>query len=229
MTASSVELEQLKRQLVAKYEEEINAELDARVVAAAGDESIPMLSSTPSYLYQQLLCLRAGRPYGDGLPTNASETVQLLAENQPPPEVMLMQRMRQAQDESLRLLSTRTVATIRESTEQDVATAAAAPPVDDAVGAVGAPEEVAIRPFTAEERMTLLSRLAEGSIPSPLAESVASKLAPVGATPHPAGDDVIDHDECIAKACGEHGEAESRVENKEAGEASEEPPAVFAA
>ncbi|CAJ1026046.1 hypothetical protein Q4I30_004052 [Leishmania utingensis] len=228
MTASSVELEQLKRQLVARYEEEINAELDARVAAAAGDESISMLSSTPSYLYQQLLCLRAGRPYGDGVPTNASETVQLLAENQPPPEVMLLQRMRQAQDESLRLLATRTAATIRESAEQDAA-AVAAPPVDDAVGAVGAPEEVAIRPFTAEERMTLLSRLAEGSIPSPLAESVASKLAPAGATPHPADDDVVDHDECIAKACGDQGEAENKVENKEAGEASEEAPAEFSA
>ncbi|KAG5478838.1 hypothetical protein CUR178_05418 [Leishmania enriettii] len=176
MAASSVELEELKRRLIMQYEEEINAQLGVRASPAESDILVPATSSTPSYLYQRLLCLRAGRPYGVGVPTNASEMVQLLVENQPPPEVMLAQRLHKAQDESVRLLAVHAAAT-------------AAATADDATASDGVHEEVAIGPLTAQERMTLLSKLAEAIPSPPLAESAASRCAPAAGA-H-ADDDVV--------------------------------------
>ncbi|CAG9574170.1 hypothetical_protein [Leishmania major strain Friedlin] len=222
MTASSVELEQLKRQLIERYEEQINEQLGCRA-AAAGDDSAPTPSSTPAYLYQQLLCLRAGRAYGVGVPTNASERVQLLAESQPPPEVMIMRRLHKAQEESIRLLAVRTAATARKSAEHD---AAVAPSVDDATAAVGAREEVSTKPFTAEERMKLLSQIAAGSASPPLSKSAPSKPAPAAAT---SADGVAACDECVAEACENRSEAENKEEEREAAEEREEAPAKLAA
>ncbi|KAG5478430.1 hypothetical protein LSCM4_04663 [Leishmania orientalis] len=190
MTASSVELEELKRRLIMHYEEEINAQLGVRASPAESDNSVQATSATPSYLYQRLLCLRAGRPYGVGVPTSASETVQLLAENQPPPEVMLTQRLHKAQDESVRLLAVHAAATAaastgRESDQQDTAAATAY----DATASDGVHEEVAIGPLTAQERTALLSKLAEAIASPPLAESTASGCAPAAGT-H-ADDDVV--------------------------------------
>ncbi|AYU78930.1 hypothetical protein LDHU3_23.0740:CDS1 [Leishmania donovani] len=223
MTASSVELEQLKRQLIKRYEEQINEQLGCRAAAAAGDDPAPAPSSTPAYLYQQLLCLRAGRAYGVGMPTNASERVQLLAESQPPPEAMIMRRLRKAQDESIRLLAARTAATAGKSAEYD---AAVAPSVDNATAAGGAREEVAAKPFTAEERMKLLSQIAAGSAPPPLSESAPSKLAPAAAT---SADDVAACDECAAEACENQSESENKEEEREAVEEREEAPSELAA
>ncbi|KAG5478642.1 hypothetical protein LSCM1_06046 [Leishmania martiniquensis] len=215
MTASSVELEQLKRRLIMEYEEELNALLGARAAAAERDGLVPIPSATPSYLYQQLLCLRAGRPYGVGVPTTASETVQLLAESQPPLEVMLMQRLHKAQDESIQLLAIHSAATMaavtaRESAERDAGAAAAA--VDDATAGDEAHEEVAIKPLTAEDRMALLSRLAKAS-PSPsLAEPTTSK-SPSVAGNH-AHDDVATDKERVADACEDEGRAEETTDEE---------------
>ncbi|GET88697.1 kinetoplast-associated protein-like protein [Leishmania tarentolae] len=226
MAALSFEREKLKQRLIEEYEEQINEQLDARA-AAAGDDSVPTPSSQRSYLYQRLLCLRAGRTHGVNVPANASEMVELLAENQPPPEVMIMQRLRKAQDESIRLLAIRAAATAatataRNSAMQDAAVVASGVDVDTAVGAR---EEAAIKPFTAEERMKLLFTIVEGSTPLPVAESAASKRAPAASTP---SDNVAACDECAAEACEDQSEAGNTEEEREVAEEMEEAPAGLA-
>ncbi|KAG5504363.1 hypothetical protein JKF63_04812 [Porcisia hertigi] len=231
MTASSIELEKLKRELIVKHEDQLNLELAARA-GAEGEGTVPTPSAVASYLHQQLLCLRAGRPYGARIPTSASETVQLLAEIQPPPKVMLMQRMHKTQNESIRLLSvhaaaTAASATIPESSERVAAAEAPPPPptADDVTVVAAAHEEVAIKPFTGEERMALLSKLAHGSPFPALAQSVEPTPAPAAAT---LIVDDIAKDECQAEASGDQRAAENQAQ-EEAVEENQEIPAGLTA
>ncbi|KAK7195856.1 hypothetical protein NESM_000517000 [Novymonas esmeraldas] len=176
MTASSVELEQLKRRLVAQYETQISAHVGTAPSSAV-----------PSYMYQQLLCLRAGRPVGAAAElTSTADRVQLLAENQPPAAVMLLQRMHKAQEESVRLLAVR-----------------AAPADGSATG------QATVRPFSAEDRMALLSRLAEAGASTHSSPPEVDAAAAAPATPERAEASAVqdehddDDDDATAAATSE--------------------------
>ncbi|KPA84067.1 putative Kinetoplast-associated protein-like proteinglycoprotein 96-92 [Leptomonas pyrrhocoris] len=114
MTASAVELKQLKRALLSQYEDEITAQTTS---AAANEDTADQRStvlqpnpfpSAPS-LQLQLLCLRSGKSVKD-VPTTAREEIVLMASGMPSPNDLVEDRLRRAQDESVRLLVKRTTA-----------------------------------------------------------------------------------------------------------------------
>lgn len=175
MTTTSYELEQLKRKLLVQYKDDIARLSDPHPShspdgteveqgEAEGEEKFP----TTAHLTLQLLCLREGRSLHD-VPKSAREQVAMMARAMPTPDVLVEDRLRHAQNESVRLLVQRTAATLRND-------ASASSPGDqhenDGSGS-------AARPVTAAERLALLERMYASNMHA-LAGDEQSEMPAVG-------------------------------------------------
>lgn len=174
MTATSHELEQLKQKLLSQYKDEM-ARLSSPPSATASPENstkeshvepaLPTSFPSTSSLTLQLLCLREGRSIHD-VPTSAREQVAMMARAMPTPDVLVEDRLRHAQAESVRLLVKRTAAVMsptaadaeKNNADSIGAKDAAHQPgkhvsTETSVDAGGA------KPFTAAERLQLLEKM----------------------------------------------------------------------
>lgn len=177
MAVSAMELEQLKRKLLVQYGAEIarlsSPESGATTSEEAPDQpqasAVPSPLPSASSLSLQLLCLRAGRSLKDG-PVTTQELIALMASTMPPPDVLVEERLRCAQDESVRLLAKRT------HTLMGQANSGADKHQDEKDGgrACGDPHD-ASAPFTSAERLQLLEEMYASNVQA-LAASQASVL-----------------------------------------------------
>ncbi|KPI83581.1 hypothetical protein ABL78_7384 [Leptomonas seymouri] len=164
MTTSPEELKQLKRALLSKYEGELARLASPEPAATAGpsedtadqraDRVPSMTFPSASCLNLQLLCLREGKSVKD-IPTAAREQVVMLANAMPPPYVLVEDRLRTAQEESVRLLVKRTAAIIAPAGDRPTAEQ----PVEGSSGQQGDNEKASPAPVASEWRLQLLERM----------------------------------------------------------------------
>jgi hypothetical protein len=155
MTASTSDLAELKRKLLLQYEEEIARLTTPAPTPASADEndvSGPVNAATMhpfptvSSLSLQLLCLRKGRTLHD-IPTTARGQIVMMAYAMSTPDVVVEERLRRAQEESVRLLVQRTTAVMTPRGAK----------CDDPRGAAAA--TAAPVSITATERLQLLEKM----------------------------------------------------------------------
>lgn len=164
MTGSAMELAQLKRALLVRYKDEMEcltsmSESPSKDGGAEGKGSSAASTAFPSAegLTLQLLCLREGKSIKD-VPATAREQVMLIANAMPTPDVLVEDRLRRAQDESVRLLVQRSAAALTASGDKDVIRNGTAAAGEHSSGERESSENAAA-PVTSAERLQLLEKM----------------------------------------------------------------------
>lgn len=157
MAVSPHHLQELKRRLLVQYEDDI-ARVSARGAALAlSNDAENSVDGAPlpsaSSLSLELLCRRAGLPSKD-IALTAREQVVLMANAMPPTEAMVEERLRRAQEESVRLLVRKACAALSPSGKTAVEDESASNAQHEVEALSASPV-----PVTSAERLQLLEKM----------------------------------------------------------------------